>query len=745
MGRFKTIARRTFLVGSVAVAGGVAFGAWQVAKNPANPLSPEKGATLNPWLIIDGDGITIIVPRAEMGQGVQTTLAALVAEELDIELTQVKVDHGPPAQAYFNGAMSGGREYENSMEPPSSGWGTFMAQAVPKVMSMQITGGSTSTIDAFNKLRVAGASARQTLLQAAANKLGLTVQQLTTENGVVIAPNNSRISYADLAEDAALLEPPQKPQLKTPSQWRYLGKSQPRLDQVPKATGTAIYGIDVRVPDMLFATIRMSPRFGAGIDTIDTSEAEKMTGVEKVVIWENGFGVIASNTWLAFRAAEAVEVEWGPTTYPTDTQAVFRSIEAGFEDKPNVALQDQGDVEAVLKGDDVIDLEYRAPFLAHATMEPMNATAFYTKDHLELWVGNQAPILIRDFCADAVGLDKDQVTLNTTLMGGGFGRRSMVDFAVPAARLAKEMPGRAVQVTWSREEDMRHDWYRPGAVCRYRAKLKSGRIEALYGRMSSPSPLAPVIRMSTGINMSPTDPTITEGSHDQPYAIENFKIVGYAPDVGIPVGFWRSVGGSQNGFFHESMIDELAYAANADPLNFRLNHIRSKHLPATKVLEEVGQMSNWTNKTPAGVGRGVAHVWSFGTSVAQVIEVRDEDGLIRITDIWIAADLGLVLDPVNVEAQMIGGAIFGLSAAMHGEITFSGGEVEQGNFPDYDGLRMLNTPRFEVSLLQNNIRMGGAGEPGTPPAAPALANALFDLTGKRARELPLSSMFNFVT
>jgi len=292
---------------------------------------------------------------------------------------------------------------------------------------------------------------------------------------------------------------------------------------------------------------------------------------------------------------------------------------------------------------------------------------------------------------------------------------------------------------------MRHDYFRPGAIAKMRAKLDSGKIVALEAKFAAPSIMKQMVTSMIGINVSPADETITEGAHDQPYHIPNFRVAGHAADVDIPVGFWRSVGNSQNAFFFESFIDELAHEAGLDPLEFRLNHIRPEHEVSAKVLEKVREMSGWTGKTTQGVGRGVAFTYSFGSPVAEVVEVREDGGEVRISDIWIAADVGTILDPRNAHAQLTGAAIYGISAAIHGKITFSGGEVEQGNFPDYDAIRMNNSPRFHVDISEFNTRMGGVGEIGTPPAAPALANALFDLTGKRARQLPLMDEFDFMT
>ncbi|MCI2398064.1 molybdopterin cofactor-binding domain-containing protein [Aliiroseovarius subalbicans] len=743
MGRLRTFTRRAFIVGSVAVAGGVAFGTYQVMRTPQNPLKPGGDAVaLNPWLIIDQSGITIITPRAEMGQGVHTTLAALVAEELDVDLADVATHHGPPAQAYYNGALMADRHYSASHEQPS-GLGAVMSEAFPKILSLQVTGGSTTIVDAFDKMRNAGAAARQTLLMAAADRLNTGLDRLKTDNGAVIAPDGTRIPYADLAEAAAEIAPPKSPRLKPRAEWRILGKSQPRLDQPGKATGTATFGMDVREKDMLFASVRMTPRFGGGMNSFDASAAEKMPGVEKIVDLGDGVAVIASNTWLAMQAVNAIDVTWGDAPYPSENEEIFDKIAEAFDTDPNVSLRDQGDM-AALSGD-VIEAEYRVPYLAHATMEPMNSTARFTGDALEIWSPNQAPVMVQSDCAKAVGLKGNAVTVHTTLMGGGFGRRSATDFAVLAARVAKEMPGRVVQTTWTREEDMTHDVFRPAAIARMQAKLADGKPVALEGRIASPSIMAQMMQQMTGMNMAPADQTLTEGAHDQPYAIENMRITGHSADVSIPVGFWRSVGNSQNAFFHESFIDELAHAAGADPMAFRVELIRPEHAGSAKVLETVRDMCGWTGKTPEGVGRGVAFTYSFGTPCAQVIELREEDGLIRISDMWIAADLGVALDPANAEAQLTGGAVFGLSAAVHGQVTFSDGMAEQMNFPDYDAMRMLNTPKFHVEILENALKIGGVGEPGTPPAAPALANALFDLTGERARRLPLGDQFDFLT
>lgn len=748
MARFGKIARRGFLIGSAAIAGGVAFGVWQARRPMENPLAaPEGGAALTPYVLIDRGGVSIIAPRAEMGQGVHTTLAALVSEELDVDLAAVRVLHGPAAQAYYNGAIIHAalpfKDYA------LTGWQERlqdMAEVAPKLLGLQVTGGSTSTIDAYDKMRRAGAVAREALKSAAAEKLGVARGALTTGGGRVTAPGGRALAYADLAEAAARLPLPEDVALRDPASWRILGRSQPRTDMLAKVTGAARFGIDTRLPGMKFATVRMNPHLGGAMLRLDAGAARAMPGVEAVVDLGAGFAVVASNTWLAMQAAEAVAIDWGPAPYPSETGAMFDRIAAALDEAPNSTLRDDGDAAAALAAPDggkVIEAEYRVPFLAHATMEPMNATARLADGALEIWCGTQAPTLVRDKAAAALGLRPGAVTVHTTFLGGGFGRRGETDFAVQAARVAAALPGAPVNLTWSREEDMRHDFYRPAAIARMRGRVAGGRALALDAAIAAPSVTRAAGARISGFAAPGPDRGHVEGAFDQPYAIPNYRVAGHLADLRVPVGFWRSVGNSFNGFFHESFVDELAHAAGRDPLKFRLEHVRAAHAPSAKVLEAVAEMSGWGAPRREGVGRGVAFTYSFGTPVAEVVEVVQGPRGIRIARAWIACDPGRALDPGIVEAQMISGLIYGLSAAVRGEITFAGGVVEQGNFPDYDALRMHDAPGVAVRVLENNPGLGGAGEPGTPPAAPALANALYDLTGVRARELPLNRTFGF--
>lgn len=755
MGRLATFTRRAFLFGAVAVAGGAAFGYYKYRQDWPNPLdsdAPEGAGVFNPYVMIAPDNtITVIVPRAEMGQGVTTTLAALVAEELDVPLSMVSVEHGPAGNAYFNTAMVSAAapfyEFDRS----------FMAETVrstmgvaAKFLGIQGTGGSTSTVDAFDKMREAGATAREMLKDAAAKRWSVTAANLKTGDGKVTGPASGQsLTYGELAAEAAAMEP-REVALKARSDWKLLGKSQPRTDMLAKVTGAPVFGIDVVLPDMLFATVRMSPRFGAKPVKADAKAALAVPGVSKVVeistAYGNGYGIIASNTWAAFKGAEALEVEWAEAAYPADSAGISKVLADRLAKADGDVMRDDGDVDTAFAdapADKVIRASYSVPYLAHATMEPMNATAQFKDGKLTLWSGNQAPTLARDFCADMLGIEEDAVTVHTTMMGGGFGRRFELDTALYATALARETDGRPVKVTWTREEDMRHDQYRPAAVAEFAARIgEDGIPVAVEGSIASPSILPSLMGRTYGLSPAGPDKLLTEGSHDQPYAIANYRVTGKKADLSIPIGFWRSVGNSYNAFFHESFIDETAHAGGIDPVEMRLKLMKDWPV-ATALVEKVAAMSGWKTPLPAGKARGLAFTLSFGTWVAEVVQVAETPDGIRIEKVWCAADLGTVLDPAIVKAQLMSGIIFGLSQALNQEITFADGMVEQGNFTDYDALRMAQCPEIEIELLENNSHMGGAGEPGTPPAAPALANAIFALTGKRVRTLPLGKEVRF--
>ncbi len=746
MGAITTIARRTFLLGSAAVAGGLAVGYWAYKSPIPNPLTPdlaEGEAALTPYVRIDQSGVTIITPRAEMGQGVHTTLAALVAEELDLPWEQVKVEHGPASTAYFNAAV-----FDEGVPLPATDTGSVAEglrgfMAVPaKFMGMQITGGSSSMPDAYVKMRKAGAAVRVLLITAAAAQLKVGADQLKTEGGAVVAPDGTRLAYTALALAAARLAPPADPPLKPREKWTLLGKSLPRTDMTAKCTGTAPFSIDIRLPGMLYAAVRMNPNRGAAMSSFDGAKAEAMPGVKKVMALDNGVAVIATNTWYALKAVQAVDCKWEGAAYGKSTDELFGVVAKSFDKAflDNTPRKD-GDVDKALAGAGVFEAEYRAPYLAHTPMEPLNAAAWLRDGKLEIWAGNQAPTEAVKAAIKITGLKADAIRVHTTFMGGGFGRRAEMDFIKQVVTLAKAMEGTPIKLTWSREEDIQQDVYRPMAMARVRGAVKDGLPTAIDLKVAASS-VAESQFGRLGVTMPGPDPTISQASWDQPYGVPNYRVTAYRSPMQLPVSSWRSVGSSQNGFFHESAMDELAHAAGADPMEMRLRLIT--HEPSRKVLEAVAEMSGWGSPLPQGAGRGVAFVLSFGVPVAEVVEVATTERGLKIVKVFAAADVGVALDPRNVEAQIQSAIAYGLTAAIMGEITVKDGVVEQSNFYNYDALRMHQAPAIDVRILENGEKVRGIGEPGTPPAAPALANAIFAATGQRIRELPLRKSFRFV-
>ncbi len=745
MGRLKKIARRTFLFGSAAVAGGVVFGYYKYKKPYENPLTArlsEGEVALNPYVRIDQSGITIITPRAEMGQGVHTTLAALVAEELDVAIDAVTTEHGPASSAYFNAAAfeeaAGYRTTDDSRMANT----LRAAPRIPaKFLGMQLTGGSSSIVDAFEKMRLAGAAAKVVLLEAAARKLGKNPSELTTENGAVISPDGKRLPYTELAMAAAEIDPPRDIELKPEREWTLLGKSQPRVDAVAKSTGTATYAIDVQLPDMLYASVKTNPHLGSAMSGYDGSRSRKMPGVKHIVPLDNGVAVVATNTWYAFQAVNAIRFDWAKAKYPSTSDALFAHIDESFsQDRQDSRQRDDGDVLQALDSDLTIEAEYRAPFLAHATMEPMTSVAWLKDGKLQVWAGHQNPTQILKDGAEIAGISPEDVEVHTVLMGGAFGRRGEMDFVRQAIHVAKAIPGTPVKLTWTREEDTTHDVYRPAAIARFRGAMADGKPSAMDLEISSLSVMESQLGR-LGMPVAGADVTLVQAAWDQPYAIPNYRVTGYRAPATVPVGAWRSVGGSQNGFFHESAIDELAAAAEIDPLEMRLNMMTYK--PGRLVLEAVAARANWGSELPENHGLGLAFVLSFGVPVAEIVEVVITPNGIKILKVYAAVDVGTALDPRNIEAQVESGINFGLTAAMMGEITLNNGRVEQTNFHNYGSIRMNQAPVIDVQILENQKSLRGIGEPSTPPAAPALANAIFAATGKRIRELPLNKHIRF--
>lgn len=743
MGRAMKIARRGFLFGSVAILGGVAFGWYRYAIPYGNPLEAGLGtdeATLNPYVMIDANGVTVIAPRAEMGQGVHTTLAALVAEEMDLDWSAIRVIHGPASKAYFNSAvLAEGIPFAPTDDSRLANTMRGAMNIPAKFLGLQITGGSSSIPDAFEKMRLAGAAARMALVQAAAARLNLSADQLSTEDGAVLAPDGTRIPYADLAVDAAGVDLREEPTLKPRESWRLLGRSLPRIDMLAKVTGTETYAIDLRLPGMRFATVRTNPRLGGEMLSYDASAAEAMPGVERIVPLPNGVAVVAITTWHAMQAADAITFDWGPAPYPATSSEITETLRASFtEDRKDSTNRNDGDVDTILTAEDW-QAEYTVPYLAHATMEPMSGAALLRDGKLTVWAGNQIPTQALAEAQAITGLPPEAIDIQILPMGGGFGRRLEMDALRQSIQIAKAMEGTPILLAWSREEDMTHDAYRPAAIARVRAKLDGQTLVAFdYATASSSVVESQAGRL--GYSLPGPDGAIVQGAWEQPYRFANHRVTGYRAPAMVPVGSWRSVGASQNAFFHETAIDELAHLAGVDPLAFRLSQI--DHDPSRKVLETVAEMSGWGSTAP-GRAKGVAFCMSFGVPTAQVIEIENTPEGIRMTGAWIAADVGTALDPGNIEAQLQGGMVFGLSAAIRGEITFADGMAEQANFWDYEPLRLSQCPPIRVQILENQPHIRGIGEPGTPPAAPALGNAIFALTGQRLRDLPFARAVTF--
>lgn len=747
MGKLKTIARRTLLIGSASVAGGLVVGwaavKWPI-KNPLTELLDDDDATLNPYVRIDPNGITIITPRADLGQGAYSMQAALVAEELDVEWGEFSVEPGPPSKAYFNAAvLAEGFPLASTNHGFVARQGRKLGGAVAKLIGLQITGGSSTVPDAYVKLRSAGAMARQLLIAAAAARTGIAASELKTERGAVVTPGGERIAYTALAADAARLDPPNNVTLKEPTAWRLLGKPMQRLDIVEKSTGTAQYGIDVRLPGMVYATVRTNPRVGGPVLRTDDSAAKSMRGVIKVVPIAGGFGVIADNTWRAFRAAAAVQVEWGAAPYPATSDEMFRQVAASFSDEyRDTRLRNDGDVDELhtAAAASVVSAEYKLPFLAHAPIEPMNAVVQLKEGKLDIWTSTQVPRIVVQFAAETAGIDESNVTLHNLIAGGSFGRRLEDDYVRQAVQLAVAHQGVPIKMTWTREEDFTHDFPRTLAMGRARGTVKDGRVESFDLSIAAPGTTK---SQTSRINLSAPGPdiSIVAGAWDQPYAIPHYRVTGYRAPEMVPVSSWRSVGASINGFLHESFLDELIHAAGADPLRERIR--LCTHEPSRRVLEMAGELSNWGTALGEGRGRGVALTISFGVPVAEVVEVSNTTAGITIDRVVVVADVGRVLDPINFENQVQGGVIWGLGHAMHAELTYADGMVQQTNFHLFESMRMKQVPEIVVQTIDAGSAVRGIGEPPVPPAAPALANAIFAATGTRVRELPMRKSLRF--
>jgi isoquinoline 1-oxidoreductase beta subunit len=754
------VKRRTWLLGTTAGAGALLVG-WAALPQRsriglASMMAPGEGDfALNGWIkILPEGGVVLAMPRSEMGQGVHTALPQLAAEELDVPLSAVRIEQAGWDAIYGNVAMLYGylpfhpREEEREDGFGRVKAGRWLVGKVGRELGINATGGSSSVADAWEVVRLAAATARASLVGAASLRWKLPAEDLQVAEGVVSHPSGRRAGYGELARVAAAT-PPGEVQLKERKLWRVIGRPAPRLDLPPKVNGQARFGIDVRLPGMRYAALRLAPTLDGSPGRIDAAAALAMPGVERVVMLpayagsSAGFAVVAASYWQAQQAAQAVQVEWraGPNA-ALDSTAIARALEDAVRSREGFTFYSEGDPElAPRMGARTLEAWYHAPYLAHATLEPMNATARVDAGRVEVWAPTQVPQPCREAAARVAGVPVDRVELHVTFLGGGFGRRLEVDYVAQAVRVAMDMPGVAVQLIWPREEDTTHDFYRPMHVARLRATLDAqGQPVALEVR-SAGDAIAPrwMERVLPGLAgpVDLPDKTGSEGLFDQPYAFAQQRIQHVFTRSGVPVGFWRSVGHSHNTFFIESFLDEIAAALKQDPVGLRRRLLRDspRHLA---VLNLAVERSGWGGMpTAPGRARGVALHESFGTVVAQVLEVSLQGNSPRVHRVVCAIDCGTVVNPQIVAQQMEGAVVFGLTAALYGRIDIRGGAVQQRNFPDYPMLGMASAPHVETYIVPSERAPGGVGEPGVAPVAPALAGALFALTGVRHRSLPL--------
>ncbi len=749
MGRLKTITRRSFLIGSAAIGGGVMFGAYRAGvpfENPNAATLAEGEASFNPWVIINSEKITLIGSHADKGQGVMSAQIALIAEELDVELDQVDTSFGKPDKAYFNGGMGDAfagfplYEYNQQTERMRG----FVAGAMRAALPMMATGGSSAMPDVFDKLRVAGAVARETLKVAASNVSGVPVDQLKTQGGMVMFPDGSSKAYTELAAAAAQVETvdPATITLREPSEWRIIGKPQKRVDILAKSTGTLDYGIDFKAEDMLHATVRVNPNQGAVMNSFDASAAKDMRGVKEIFEITGGVAVVADNTWRAIQAANAIEFDWAAPSYPMQQADHWAALEDAFgqEENLNAEARVVGDVDGA-EGEAVI-AEYKSPYVAHAPLEPLNATILVTDDRVDIWAGHQIQMMTEQMVAGITGHDTENVHLHNMYMGGSFGHRLEFDFIKQAAEIALHMKGTPVKMTYSREEDFIHDFPRHITMGRGIAKHKDGKVTSMDVMISAQSVMASQMgRM--GLNLDMPDTQLQEGAWDYPMLnLPNNRVRSYKVKHLAPVSSWRSVGAAPNVFIYDTMLDEVIHAAGADPMAERIRLMG--HEQSVQVLETVAEMCNWSgHKVGPNTGRGVAYGFSFGVPVATVVQVTNTDQGIKLDEVWVAADVGTVVDPSNLDNLATGGTVFGLGHAMNCEITYKDGVAEQTNYHQHEAMRMWQCPPIHFKALENMPKVRGFGEPPIPPAAPALGNAIFAATGQRIREMPFNKHIDF--
>jgi isoquinoline 1-oxidoreductase subunit beta len=709
------IGRRIFLQRTALVGGGLVL-ALALPAGSTRPRSATEagGGQLNAWLRIGADdSITIVVDRSEMGQGVYTALPTLLAEELEVDLLRIKIVSAPVGDAYVN-ALNGG----------------------------QITGTSNSVPDAWERLRKAGAQARMMLIAAAAQMWHVKPSDCHAADGKVISAQGKTASYGQLAEAAARIPVPKEVTLKDAAQFRLIGKPLPRLDTPEKVDGSAEFGLDVKLPGMLYAVIALSPTLGGKAGAVDSAAAQAMPGIRRVMSTPSGVVVVADHFWQARKARDTLKIEWdaGPNAN-LDSKAMWAKLNAAAT-KPGASALVRDEVSASLKTGNATDAlkkaskrfsaVYELPLLAHATMEPMNCTADVKADRCDVYVGTQVQQISQSTAAEAAGLKPEQVNVHTTLLGGGFGRRLEVDF-IPAAVQASKAVGAPVKLIWTREDDMANDYFRPPAREEVSAGLDDkGKLVAWALHVTGPS----ITSRFDPTNKNPFD-SIIEYVQNFPYAVPNFGLTYTRQEIGIDVGYLRSVSHAPNCFAIESSIDELAASLNRNPLDYRLELLADKPRH-TRVLEDLAERSGWGH-APQGHFQGIAFMEGYTSCIAQVAEVSVEHGRLRIHRITCAIDCGQTVNPRIVESQLESGIIYGLSAALWGDIALRNGRVQQRNFNDYRVLRLNETPQIEVHILPSDAPPGGIGETGVPPVAPAVCNAIFAATGKRIRTLPISA------
>jgi isoquinoline 1-oxidoreductase beta subunit len=699
--------RRSFLKTSAAGTAGLLIGFYFPGEMETVAAATGAPVVLNAWIHVGTDDlVTILIDKSEMGQSILTGLAMIAADELDCDWKKVRTEFAPAGKVYFNPR--------------------FGAQG---------TGGSSGTPTSWDPLRKASATARTLLLEAAAQKWGVASSECSAENSTILhAATKRRLTYGSLAEAAAKLPVPQNLALKTPDQYRLIGKPTKRLDTPQKVNGSAQYGIDVRLPGMLYAVVARCPVFAGKVASFDAVKAKAIPGVKDVIQISSGVAVIADNTWTAMQGRRALDVQWDEGPNAKLTSAAISKQLADAAAQPGPVARKEGDVNAGLASAATkVEIDYEVPFLAHATMEPQNCTAHVRTDRCDVWAPTQAQTSSQATAARITGLGTDSVFIHTTFLGGGFGRRFEADFIGEAVEVSKAMNA-PVKVTWSREDDMQHDYYRMVSHARCTAGLDADGWPVVWSsRVSSPSLLARFGPLKDNF-----DHRSVESLDSVPYAIPNILVDYQLVNTSVPIGFWRSVGASQNGFFLESFIDEIATAGKKDPYELR-RRLLSKSPRHLAVLETAAQNAGWGKPLPAGRFRGIALVSSYDGYVAQVIEisVNRQERMLKVHRVVCALDCGRIVNPSSIDAQARSSIVYGLTAALYSAITIDRGRVQQNNFNDYKMLRCDEMPDVEVHIIPSELPPTGAGEFVVPPVAPALCNAIFAATGRRVRRLPV--------